>query len=120
MVLNNNEVVIDEHSYNKIRLTMKHRRILDLEMPTFITDYYLDDLHHDIKEYYINENHDVSYKNYHVDCMKIKRLLTESDVSTISLYSLNNERQIKKKKTASVSQKVDFVFIGTAYWTKRP
>lgn len=92
--LSKKDYVIDETKDDIIRLGVKHRRLLDVELPTFINSYYLDTLGNDIKKYYHSELKNVIYDDYYNAVSEFKKIYQSSDINILTIYSIpNNEKQ---------------------------
>lgn len=109
--LSTDDVVINENETDVLRLGIKHRRLLDIELPTYISNHYLEDLGQDIESYYKSENDNVKFDDYYDAVNSFKRTYNKSNLSMLTLYSIPDDKKRSIKSTINKKRKLVFTKI---------
>ncbi len=83
-----NKVDKDMNNQGRVTLSIKHRKLLDVELPTFINQIYLDRLEGSLSEYYNSETDNVKYTNYYEASEKVKKSLKDYKINLLSVYPI--------------------------------
>lgn len=91
-------VELDYKSENKVELNVKDRRLLDIELPTYICQSYLDKFKEGFEKYYECEAKNVTYDNYYEATKAYKDHIKDAGIEILSVYPVyyNSQRKIKK------------------------
>lgn len=74
-----------EGSQPKLWLGVKQRRLLDIELPTFVSSVFLEK-HPDLKSLYPSEDCNLNADNYYEDSKIFKTICTENHIPTLAVY----------------------------------
>lgn len=103
--LNNRHFYISERSTG-IRLSIKHRRLLDVELPTYINQPYIDK-HPELKKYYHDEQTNITYDNYYKASNWFKSYLKTNEVDLLTVYPIYHDDKV------GIIKRLQNVFIDT-------
>ncbi|MDF2949047.1 MAG: hypothetical protein K0R07_1074, partial [Sedimentibacter sp.] len=116
--------VIDEKTKDRVKLSVKHRRLLDIELPTYINQTYLDKYNESLGLNYESEDKNVKYDDYY-EASKWFKKSTENNIEVISVFPIYKDVKKNKKisflvdKMKQVKQKILAFFIGQKELTLR-
>ncbi|WP_461205532.1 hypothetical protein [Clostridium sp. DL1XJH146] len=83
-----NKIQVNVKTNNKVRLSIKHRRLLDIELPTYINQIYIDKYSNILDKYYNSEFTNVQYDNYYETVQWFKNSISEHNIDSFSVYPL--------------------------------
>lgn len=123
--LSNEDIVIDEKTKDRVKLSVKHRRLLDIELPTYINQTYLDKYNEALGLNYESEDKNVKYDDYYEASKWFKKSTEENNIEVISVFPIYKDvKKIKKlsllaDKFKHLKQKILAFFIGQKELTLR-
>jgi len=123
--LSNNDIVIDENTNDRVKLSVKHRRLLDIELPTYINQTYLDKYNEALVLNYESEDKNVKYNDYYEASKWFKKSTEDNNIEVISVFPIYKDaKKIKKlsllvDKLKQIKQKILAFFIGQKELTLR-
>lgn len=123
--LSNEDIVIDEKTKDRVKLSVKHRRLLDIELPTYINQTYLDKYNEALGLNYESEEKNVKYNDYYEASKWFKKSTEDNNIEVISVFPIYKDiKKIKKlsllvDKLKQIKQKILAFFIGQKELTLR-
>lgn len=123
--LSNNDIVIDENTKDRVKLSVKHRRLLDIELPTYINQTYLDKYNEELGLHYELEDKNVKYDDYYEASKWFKKSTEDNNIEVISVFPIYKDIKKNKKitflvnKIKQLKQKILAFFIGQKELTLR-
>ncbi|SES81262.1 hypothetical protein SAMN05660297_00561 [Natronincola peptidivorans] len=87
------KILVDAHSVDKVRLSIKHRKLLEIDLPTYISQMYLDSLDGSLDQYYQDESKNITYENYYEAAKKLKYHLEKKEIDFLSVYPMYTEKR---------------------------
>ena len=89
------KVANDMENQNRVTLNIKHRKLLDVELPTFISQTYLNQMEGTLGEYYQSEYENVKYEDYYEANRKFINTIGNYNIDLLSIYPVfeNEERK---------------------------
>ena len=117
MTLDKSNYKVDYASIDRIKLSVRQRKLLELDIPTYIAEMYLNQLNGSLSNYYTSEKDNVSYNNYYETSENIKYNLQNNNIPYISIvpiYSvaINNNKTINYYLKEKLLNYVLKIFIG--------
>lgn len=89
------KIEVETNNTDRVILSIKHRKLLDVELPTFISQYYLDKLDGALDKYYKSEYENVIYENYYEAAREFKNAIEAHDIKLLSVYPIYEEEPNK-------------------------
>ena len=84
--LSREAILVNRQEEDIFRLTLKQRRLLDLELPTYIARPYLEELGEGLGDYYADESQNVVYDDYYRAAADFRRACQGREHSPLVLY----------------------------------
>lgn len=114
--LPNNRIEYDRLNPDRVALNIKFRRLIEAELPTYISQTYLDKMEENLKTYYNSESENIVYENYYETSQAFKKVIERYNMDLLSVYPIYafNKNYFKSiiNNIKTIKDKILSFFIG--------